>query len=1036
MPKIKNKKEIFDGVENIINESFGLTSGTPTTKKFFDLSSKIDYLMDKCSSNKALVECLVKYKNMINPENEILLLESFIQDMEQFVSSAKVNKVRNQLVESIENNRSELQIAYLYESMEDMGVKNILQPQVYSYLNKQNDSNKYALNAILESVSGLGNQQVDKMYSILQSGQGLHVSNNQHTYLFESVNEVETPETAQVDIDELKENVNAYINEKLQEIEDSEAINENENRYTLDDISNKNGINLLESVVRLQNKVSNTKVQNILNEYYNALVNNAYEERLYETFYSNLSNYSYLLPVETELSALNKRIATNKHNIDLTKILEMMQATESYYIVPLIEHQIIDYMKNKTPNKKTELLFGLKPYGHDPYVRQIIDIVMLDQDKNANVMSESVLANIDKRKLVRENASVQNIYSPVQYIRENESVFNVGGIFYQKKGNNISRLDKTLISGLNESFLELCQLVNDSRVHINENNTITLSFNNKTALISEGSVSINGNVETSNTLRNLNEMYAKYNDWDTEFYVMATCLLEHFNDIAEINFGRRVVLNESDAYAIDLFNVNSNLFISTHDNIQHNHVFYKNVNPIQCKNIINEHMGLNVSALFENILPDQKSILESLNETKETYEEKIEELKALKDELQSKVDECDDEKDKKKLEDAIKDCEKDIEDAEKEFKEWQKESDKVLDGDSAKDTEDDETSEETSDEPKDSVTDDDIEDYSTPISDETPDFTDEIEPDLTPSEFDTDDGMPNLDAEDEFDDEFAPGDEDPNDDFSEMDFVGKDEIEDETEDVEFNGEKDDFDAEFDDMADSMMADFEEGDENLPEEDENVGGEFIEPNTNTDEPRVTGIYFDENVKSGKIMRSGTISITEPMIDQGGNKYIDTKNIQFYIDEENKPILNNMAISADLYNKAIEAIQNNPKFEEVLKVGVASENNDEITDEFDPVSIDMNPDVIEEIPVDDIVDDMGADFSDNISIPTYEYEGTDIEFPANNVSFESDAKGKNSDLIHESKKGVAKISAKFTSGNNHYMLSEGAVKRIKKTNKMKL
>ena len=1089
-----NRAKILKGVDNIINESLGYSNGKTNTKNIFNLNKDISYLLESCKSDKDLVQMLVEYKGLLASNDQVLLLESFIKDLFDYKANAKVDKVRKNLIDKMNENRETLQMAYLYESLEDKGVKNLLKESYSNWLYNK-DLYKSQLSMVLESVANIGNKNVDRMYSILNG----RVLSDKEYKLFES-SYTDFDNGQQLNIEQLRKNIHEYVNEALNEMEaenecgdksecgdnpedndtstnkvDKEDWNAvNDSKYTLNDIANNNGINLMESIIRLKNKTSNQKLHNILDEYYNALANNAYEERLYETFYSNLSNYSYLLPVETEMSALNKRIKAAKQDIDLTKLLEMMQATTSYYIVPLIEHQVVDYIKNKTPNKKQALLFGLKPYAHDPYVRQIIECIVLDDDKNANVMGESVLSKADRRKLILENASIVNLYSPIQYIKENESIFNIGGIFYEKKGNFISRLDNTQISNLDESFLELCQLVNDPRVHINEDNTITIDNNSKTCVINETSININGNIETSKSIRNLNEMYNKYNDYDTEFYIMATCLFEHFNDIAKVDFAKRVVLNEDNSYSLDLFNVNSNLFISTHNDMAHSHIFYRNVNPIQCKNIINEHMGLNVSSLFEDMLPNQKAILESLEETKKTYEEKIEELRNLKDDLQAKADECEDDNDKKKLEDAIKDCEKDIEDAEKEFKEWQEESDKAVNANSDDEKDSEEASDgevdiEKSDEPKDDVSQEDIDDYSQSIeggeyqdamNDELPapeDFGDEsfdeapeeipaeadYDPeDISPRDFDTEDGMPNLDAADNIPDEeydeFAPDDEDlPNNDFSDKDFVDSEDLPEDLPEDDYEDSDEEFEKRFDKSASDVMDDFDEGDE-MPMEDQEI------INSDTDESKVTGIYFDENVKTGEILKSGTISITLPMVDAAGNKYIETKNIKFYIDEDGRPILNNEDIPAELYNKALTAVQSNPKFGDVIESGKPADES-EFTEEPDEYVDEYTDELPEEISDNEDLPDL-EDYEEikgnDIDIPTYSDGETEIELPADNIPFGEELNGKNdsykkSDIIQENKKNILGITTRVNMKGNVYSINEsGKLKKDTSKKTLKL
>ena len=273
---------------------------------------------------------------------------------------------------------------------------------------------------------------------------------------------------------------------------------------------------------------------------------------------------------------------------------------------------------------------------------------------------------------------------------------------------------------------------------------------------------------------------------------------------------------------------------------------------------------------------------------------------------------------------------------------------------------------------------------------DVPDYNKE---DMGPRDFDTEDGLPNLDAADEeypeedMDDEFAPTDEeDVNNDFSDEDFVNPDELpNEEIEGAEdFDDSDEEFDKRFDNHADEIMDDFDEGNEDI--ETEETGESDV--NIDTDESKVTGIYFDENVKTGTILKSGTISIAEPMVSPDGNKYVATKNIKFYIDDNNRAILNNEDISAELYNKALVAIENNPKFDEVIKNGEDGMSSEEsgiyVEDDTYPTEAPTDEEYTDEIDIPGGNNEMSVD--DFVEIPTYKDGETDIELPADDVEFE--------------------------------------------------
>lgn len=73
---------------------------------------------------------------------------------------------------------------------------------------------------------------------------------------------------------------------------------------------------------------------------------------------------------------------------------------------------------------------------------------------------------------------------------------------------------------------------------------------------------------------------------------MCSCLLENFNNIAKIDWAKHVTLNENNNINADLFKLDQNIFIATHNDAIGQHTFYRNVNPIFCKNKLNEHMVL------------------------------------------------------------------------------------------------------------------------------------------------------------------------------------------------------------------------------------------------------------------------------------------------------------------------------------------------------------------------------------------------------------------------------------------------------------
>jgi len=407
-----------------------------------------------------------------------------------------------------------------------------------------------------------------------------------------------------------------------------------------------------------------------IEQYAGALNNGLYEERLYESFLNNISKFDYLLPVEKEIKRINEHIDANEKQITITKILEEMTTTPSYYIIPMIEEDACRYVKNPNDTNRVQLRAILCSFASDPYCNLMLNTLEMKNDVYGKSLSEKAMSINDKIKFVRQDANVSQIYSPVQYIKENESVFNANGYFFVKKGNTIATLPEEYLNQLSEKFLSLCQLVNDPHVTMFDDH-IVLTGNDKIASIYEDHIDINGNTETKEALRNINEMAMKY-DFDNNFFIMASCLCENFDNIAIINFGKHIELNHDNGVNVDMFRVGNNIYVNAVNENFMSNTFYQNVNPIQCRNLINKHMGINVASLFEDLIPSQEKILVKLNEAKSEYEESIAKYEESIQKLKDAKEKCISEDNIKKLDDALKSAEDKLKDLKEEYKEWQK----------------------------------------------------------------------------------------------------------------------------------------------------------------------------------------------------------------------------------------------------------------------------------------------------------------------------------------------------------------------------
>ena len=834
-----NKTELLEGVRHIIDEGFNTESNNFDNKTKFNIRKYVQDLIEEGHKNPELMNYLIKYDEALNNgTKDFMIFEQFGNGLIRF---AKANKSVKSVIESMNKTLSEDGAALigfqLIEKIEEPYVKDDVTNTFNAYINDKCAETRNDVIEALEPLFMVNDPIAMKINLLLTEDSSMSANFLQTDYVTEEQTEQLSKKLQaqrnRKKADEIFEKVERYIEEKLNNEEKQKLIEKQE--YCLNAIANKQGLNLLEHINNILHSPAgkNERLKDILLQYTSAINQGAYEERLYETFIYNISKYNYLLPVDKTIKSLNEKVDKNREEITLTKILEEMSDDHTSFIyVDLIQEDVARYVKEPNAINRVQLRNALMPYASDPYINEMFNIIYADNTRKSNEISEQALTIKEQVNIIRENATVSNIYTPVQYISENECVFNVNGLFYIKKGNNISKLNEQYVDQLNDKFIELCQLVNDPHVTINEDHII-LQGHDKYATIYEGYVDIFGHKESRESLRNLREMCMKYDDYDTNFYIMCSCLLENFNNIAKVDWAKHVTLNDNHNISADLFKLNENIFLTLHDDSIAKHTLFRNINPIFCKNKLNEHMGINVSSLFADLLPSQDKIILKLNETKNAYEDSIEKyedmIAKLKDALKNASDE-----NKDKLNDAIKDAKDKLDDIKSEYKDWQKQADELT----GKESDDEDDEDVIREKPNEPMSDEEVEDKKDELSQPLDiygeyDETDDGSVDSQEFGSDKDDDEEFDEIEDSDDDEFEDSDDDEISDDEFQNYLDNDSDDEPEYDMDDSDDESEYDM--DDSDNETEYDIDDSDdENTEYDDEDYNAEKPEYVEDSDE----------------------------------------------------------------------------------------------------------------------------------------------------------------------------------------------------------
>lgn len=583
------------------------------------------------------------------------------------------------------------------------------------------------------------------------------------------------------------------------------------------------------------------------------------DELLYESFISGATQWNYIEPVDTELSALSKRVRNYSQDIDILKILKTMRQTESYYIVPLVEDVVSDYVRKKNPNTRMMMVNRLMCYEYDPFIKDIIAVVDKDRsiENNCMYLGESI-------ESAKSAARTSKIYSPVQFIRENECVFSVDGQYYIRKGNTLSRMSASDVRSLPESFRRMASLICDESTQVGDS-CIKITDGSRIATIDGKSVTVDGDSFGKDAMANYIGAGLFEDAREKSMFENALALLEHYDDIACIDFCRRVSLKESNDRSVDLFRLKDNIFITQNDRSMGTSTFYRNCNPIQARKLINEHLMINAAPLFEDLLPNQVKMLKDISARLKEYSDYIKKLMDKKAKYE-KVPEGADENEVAACNEAKLLIDGELNSVKDDYAKYKKQVRDLVDiPDDDVDSRDADADAiknatgETNDVPYDGD------------GGKDGDAGDEIEKD--DSDVKTVDGVP-----------------DGSDLRKPISDAGEDASD--ASDGEGDGVPDSIESisQYDGIYDDGAQQGGDGSTSI-----NVGYEVID------------INYSKNIKTGVTYNFGNVTIKVPSVNPDGNVTNDLKNIPFNLDKDRNPVLNNSYMPVDLYNGIVDAIK---------------------------------------------------------------------------------------------------------------------------------
>jgi hypothetical protein len=288
-------------------------------------------------------------------------------------------------------------------------------------------------------------------------------------------------------------------------------------------------------------------------------------------------------------------------DINLCSFIHEFSLSTGEYLTKAFISEFDAYFTDRDEYSRKKLIEKIQPYLHDQMLRGLNEFL-----KNSSNDFQAISDNV---------ADIQNIYSPV-IIKENEEIFYASGKFFRKVGDTLNVIDEKEVRTFPESFLKLADFINRPNVTVKNEEVNIYTSDKKVKILKEG----------ANTIIVLNDKQVSFDAFtrffmnegifrttDNDILANAVNVFENFDNIYEIDYGKRIASKINEHQWIDVFRLGKNVVVSKVDSFNKTNEFFANLNATQTRNLVFEHIGYDMSKSFRDLLPEEQSRLDAYN---------------------------------------------------------------------------------------------------------------------------------------------------------------------------------------------------------------------------------------------------------------------------------------------------------------------------------------------------------------------------------------------------------------------------------------
>lgn len=413
--------------------------------------------------------------------------------------------------------------------------------------------------------------------------------------------------------------LSTLVHEKLSEIKSSDIhvkrfLNTEKNLNKLNDMGISRALDRIKYTGVWEH---NPRIQYVTEWYQKSKVVDTPDFLLSEQFVAQLNPFCFDPSINEAVKVVRDAQANLAEEIAVATTIHTLENSKSVNFYKPLINNLREFIENKSADLRSAMIAEMEIYSYEPIIRNL-----QNQLKTFESSEAKSKFNISR---TTTDCNVNPVFSFV-LVEKNSDYFAIDNHYFKKVNEDITPIDTDSMARINENFVRLNSIINQSNVTV-DRNTISYEYGNNIMKInlSDKSIIYNGNKlhidEVNNKL--VEAGLFRWNEQDDLNKFNA--IYENLDTLCEIDFAKTIVSKNHPSVKASILRLGGSVSIVKNNPFMNEHKVYSSMNGTQARDFILEFLNFDISESLSDFLSSENRAIQQIENERRTILNKIDE---------------------------------------------------------------------------------------------------------------------------------------------------------------------------------------------------------------------------------------------------------------------------------------------------------------------------------------------------------------------------------------------------------------------------